>query len=160
MTFPQLYDIYHRHPVVTTDTRNCPDGVFFSRCAVKSSTATPLHSMRWPKVVPMPWWTIPKWRRKTSVAFSSTTCSPRCKSWLPTIVACSIPPYCKSPVPTARRRPKNLWPLCSARNQRPLHRRQPQQSHPASPSPCSVCVRNMILPSSKPVPITPAKLHS
>ena len=29
MTFPQLYDIYHRHPVVTTDTRNCPDGSLF-----------------------------------------------------------------------------------------------------------------------------------
>lgn len=29
MTLPQLYDIYHRHPVVTTDTRHCPEGSLF-----------------------------------------------------------------------------------------------------------------------------------
>lgn len=29
MTLPQLYDLYHRHPVVTTDTRHCPAGSLF-----------------------------------------------------------------------------------------------------------------------------------
>ena len=29
MTIEQLYEIYQQHPVVTTDSRNCPEGSIF-----------------------------------------------------------------------------------------------------------------------------------
>ena len=160
MTFPQLYDIYHRHPVVTTDTRNCPAEVFFSRCAVKSSTATPLHSMRWPKVVPMPWWD------DTEVAAKDKRCLfvDDVLSTLQELAAhhrrVLDTPVLQITGTNGKTTTKELVAAVLGEKFNVLYTEATSTITSASPSPCSVCVRNMILPSSKPVPITPAKLHS
>lgn len=53
MDISELYQIYQKHPVITTDSRDCPEGSIFLALRVPRSTATSLPPWPWRKAVPM-----------------------------------------------------------------------------------------------------------
>lgn len=53
MDISELYQIYQAHPVITTDSRDCPEGSIFLALKGASFDATSLPTWLWRKAVPM-----------------------------------------------------------------------------------------------------------
>ena len=68
METSELYKLFQQHPVVTTDSRDCPEGSIFFALKAHRLMATSLRKQPSTKGVPMLWLTRPN-MPPTAVAY-------------------------------------------------------------------------------------------